>query len=81
MGDVIPIVPKNAIVSHVFFGSTYWLAESPTEWVQEKGRAVRMTEADARRFVFVHGGTVVLLDQHRAVAGELGRESERGPRG
>lgn len=71
---------SRAVVSHVFFGSTYYLARKPDEWVQEIERAERFDPFVAGKVAESLGATVVLLDQRRTVAGELGRESERGPR-
>lgn len=71
---------SSAIVSHVFFGSLYFLARDPDEWVMEQEKAARFDPFIAKRIADSLGGTVVLLDQRRTVAGTLGRENDGGRR-
>lgn len=71
----------DALVLNTFFGRPHWLAKSPYEWTPSREEAARFSPAEAQRLVDRLGGVVVLLDQQRTVAGTLGRESERGPRG
>jgi len=71
---------RDALVTHVFFGATHFLASGPHEWVPERASAALFTRSEARRLADQLGGTVVILAQRRVVDGSLGRSNDRGPR-